>query len=308
MLFKIIKIVITLILVAVLLNKTDFPELFIHLKNLSFFTFPIACLFVSLGYSINALKWRLLLPNYSYRTLLRLNIIGTYYSMVLPGQLLGEFIKAYKLGKGTPRAEMVASSVIIDKITALLALLITGIFGLLSTSLPSTHGLFLALVGSFLSLMIFLIFAKQLMLPVSFIFKSLSKKYYKLQKLHYQWQEVFQSWSDHLKKPKRLIYSVLLGIVFQLISVITVMFLAKNLNIEIAFSDWCWIFTGISLSLLLPLSIAGIGIREGAFIGLLKIFHVPLEKALALSLCIFSLNLLTALVGWVLEIRDDIKK
>jgi hypothetical protein len=114
---------------------------------------------------------------------------------------------------------------------------------------------------------------------------------------------LFDAWLIYLKMPRLLLNSVLLGSFFQLMCVAIVAVLANGLGLSVSWVDWCWIFSVVSLAVFLPLTIAGIGIREGAFVGTLSLLDIPLEKGLALSFSLFGLNLLTALVGGLIELN-----
>jgi len=52
----------------------------------------------------------------------------------------------------------------------------------------------------------------------------------------------------------------------------------------------------------LPISIAGIGLREGGYVGLLAIFGIAATPALSLSLSLFAYTLVGALLGWIAEL------
>ena len=53
-----------------------------------------------------------------------------------------------------------------------------------------------------------------------------------------------------------------------------------------------------------PVSVAGIGLREGAFIGSLGFLGVSGERAIALSFGVFALMAFGAMVGWIVDIAD----
>jgi hypothetical protein len=59
----------------------------------------------------------------------------------------------------------------------------------------------------------------------------------------------------------------------------------------------------VSLLQALPISIAGIGVREGAYIYLLQLQGVDGSRALALSLTLFALQIAMAIVGGTLQVR-----
>ena len=78
------------------------------------------------------------------------------------------------------------------------------------------------------------------------------------------------------------------------------------MGINILFFDWCWIQGVLSLALLLPLTFAGLGIREGTLISILGILGVAPEKALALSFSILGLQIILASIGGLIEFKRGI--
>jgi hypothetical protein len=115
------------------------------------------------------------------------------------------------------------------------------------------------------------------------------------------------AWRLILGRPLRLLSSLILGALFQILCVFYISFLAAEIGIDLSIADWCWIFGLVSVAVLLPVSIGGIGLREGAFAGFLSLFNVPLDKALALSLAVFSVSLIAVLVGGLLELFRGFK-
>ena len=72
---------------------------------------------------------------------------------------------------------------------------------------------------------------------------------------------------------------------------------------EIGFASLAWVRSAVQLAAMLPISLAGIGIREGGFIVLLEPYGVPNDEAVALGILVFSSLILNAGVGAVLEAR-----
>jgi uncharacterized protein (TIRG00374 family) len=82
----------------------------------------------------------------------------------------------------------------------------------------------------------------------------------------------------------------------------SVMALAWSLDVRIAWLDALWINVLAYLAILLPISVAGLGVRELAVIVALTPLGVPKEEALALSVLMFSATLLNALIGGVVQL------
>jgi hypothetical protein len=94
------------------------------------------------------------------------------------------------------------------------------------------------------------------------------------------------------------------GVLFQLLGVGVYLLLANNLGIEIATAHWMWMAGVAAIAVLLPLSVGGIGLREGTLVAMLAQFGIPGESSLALSLGIFAMVLLVASVGWIADVTD----
>jgi uncharacterized membrane protein YbhN (UPF0104 family) len=105
----------------------------------------------------------------------------------------------------------------------------------------------------------------------------------------------------YLGRPGLMVASVLLGILYQLLCITVILIVAPEFGIDVPLVEWLWIFAVVATAALLPLSIAGLGIREGAFVAVLGLLQVPSASALALSLTIFATQLATALLGGLIE-------
>jgi choline kinase len=76
--------------------------------------------------------------------------------------------------------------------------------------------------------------------------------------------------------------------------------LALGLGLEVTFLALCLVVPLVWIVRLLPVSLNGIGVGEGAFVFLLGLFAVPKGQALALALVVLGLQSSLALVGGLL--------
>lgn len=280
------------------------------LFSISFFSiiFSISVYFFAL--LINTFKWHQLVPGYTVKQLFLLTLVCQYYSIILPGQLAGEVVKAYKLGKGKQDAEKIAASVIIDRITGLIGLTLVTITGLmfsktdLAGELMPWLGMIIIISSLGLCLFRFNLFEKAVRKILFFI----QRFFHSTSRITDQCSQLIDAWKAYLKKPFLLMTSVLFGIIFQIMATILNLIIGKAVGIDIAFSDWCWIFGVVSVIIFLPITIGGVGLREGGFVLLLGSLGVPNEKALAMSLSIFGLRIFAAFVGGIVDFRMDFKK
>ena len=141
-----LKVAVTAALLLLLFWRTDFRAIVNTLSALTFGNWLLNLFWFLCGALIAAAKWKLLLPDQPFSALLKLTFIGQYYAMLLPGQVAGEAVKAYRLGKGRQDAEQIAASVMIDRITGFLGLLAVALVGVSLNSTGVRQQVFIALV------------------------------------------------------------------------------------------------------------------------------------------------------------------
>lgn len=92
-----------------------------------------------------------------------------------------------------------------------------------------------------------------------------------------------------------------LGFLRQAVAIALIMVFVRALDIDADALTIAWIRSLIAILTMMPVSIAGLGIREATFVVALGQFGVPAERALMLSLLVFARTVVYGLVGGVIE-------
>jgi uncharacterized protein (TIRG00374 family) len=87
------------------------------------------------------------------------------------------------------------------------------------------------------------------------------------------------------------------GFVYQFVLVLAAYLAAMALDIQIGITALMAFFPAVLIAQVIPISIAGLGVREFMLVWLLGSVGVPEEQALALGLLIWALTVVTSLVG-----------
>ena len=262
-----------------------------------------------ISWLIAAYKWFILIPKVTFKPVLLLSFVGQFYSLVLPGQIAGEVVKAFRLGKSRADAETIAASVIIDKLTGLIGLLMVAELGLYESPTQLPQEILFSISALFSVFIVGLFSVKPLFFYRSLVYliEKLTSNRPRLAGITKRIIGVLDAWRSILNKPLKLLFALFLSVLFQLNCVFYISLLAIDSGIYLPLADWCWIFGFVSIAVLLPISVGGIGVREGAFAGALSLFNVPVEKSIALSMAVFTISLLGALIGGLLELRTGKK-
>lgn len=302
---QIAKILITIILAYFFIVNNDISQIIISLKRISLGVWVMSFVLTMISVIIATIKWRVLLPEFSFKDLLFINWITGFYSLILPGgQLSSEGVRAYLFGKKHNNLEIVSASVIVDKITGLIALMILGMIGLLASGFTVSNILivifFLVTFGICVGL--YLLRITKISNLINKFLDFIGKKLKKRKNIPNRIKKLFEDWCIYTKNNKLIIKSILWGGIFQLLSAISCTLFSYGVGVNIAFYEWFWINAILTVALLIPISIAGIGVREGTLIGVLGMLGVTSDKALSISMALLIVQIFRAVIGGVLEL------
>ncbi|MGO9016042.1 MAG: lysylphosphatidylglycerol synthase transmembrane domain-containing protein [Dissulfurispiraceae bacterium] len=241
---------------------------------------------------LSTLRWKLLVPYQSKTSrLFSIYMIGSFFNTYMPGIIGGDAVKAYYLNKEmhatrvasaaqdqeeAPSLVVAIASVFMDRyigLSALLALAILAFpFGIGYLKRASVQWPVIWIVPAatvFFIACSFLIFKFSVGARLKFLFKTS------------QYIQFYRSKKNILGRC--FIYSIII----QLLTVLSVYVLAKGISLNASFLSLLVFMPIIILVSFLPLSISGIGLREGAFIFLLGSTGIPAEKSMTLSIIWF---------------------
>jgi uncharacterized membrane protein YbhN (UPF0104 family) len=299
------KVAVGIGLLVWLLHRSGTAELGKAIMQIRGSAFAVALLIFIAGLSIAALKWRALLEGFRWRTLLAANLISLFYSLLLSGQIAGEAVKAYKIGRGRDDAGRVVASILTDKLTGLFALACVGLAGAAvgAQAAPRAAIVLLAGVATGIAAGFGIVLVPQWDRAVVKLISWASTRAPRFRGLLISLRQVHDAMAAYARQPGPVLRAMLLGLLFQAANVAIVKVFATELGIPLDAFDLALVFSVVSLAVLLPLSIAGLGIREGTFAAVLGLYGVGVSTSVALSLSIFSLQLLSACVGAVVDLR-----
>ncbi len=306
-----LKALISALLVALLLWRVDVAEVGRVLAVASPGLMGVAGLLFFLMHVLNALKLRVLLPELRAGRLLAYTLVAQLYALVLPGQLAGEAVKAYRLSRGEGRGEgqgeigggRIVSAVAFDKVTGIAGLLLLTGGGLAVQSAHFGDGLLVG-VGLVLTGLVAATAllawapARSLLLALLGWRAGPRREAWLLGPL----RRFLEAWCEQTRQPGRALLSVAGGIAVQVAAVAGSQALGLAVGIDQPFSVWGAVIGLMSVIVLMPVTVAGIGLREASLVGLLNLVGVPHAQSLALGFGILAFQVMVALLGAVIDL------
>jgi len=247
-------------------------------------------------------KWQILLvvkdTLVPFRTLLMITLIGKFWGLFLPSSVSVDIIRGYYLYKQTASGAISASSVLVDKVMSLWALLLMGLIGLVFYGRVFAE----VKIGLYLGGLVVVTAVGLYVLQREEFARWMDRRLPGLigNRVSGMFLRVYQSFIDYKKHPLTLSYSFVLSVLLQLTRVLGVYTMAMALQVDIP-GIYYFVLIPIAMILVMfPISIGGFGLREGIFVALFALAGMSTTDAFALGFALSITDLLISLVGGLL--------
>lgn len=298
-----LRVALSLGLLAFVLSSVDVGKLVSVLRQASGPHVIAAALVTVLGVGVNALKWHGLLRTLDlplrWRDVLAANLLGGLYNLAFPGLVGGDIARGWRVKGITHNAAQTAVSLVADRVTGMTALLLLGMGGL---SLAPPFAGREALRGVAVALLLALAAVGAV---------SLSERARLVAVRAAKWMtagtvpEVLRGFAAQVGEALRAYRGSLgglgralgLALVFQTLMVVANYVACRAVTVDISVINIVWVTAAASMAVVLPISVAGLGVRETAYVTLLGQCAVSAEQGLGVSVVMLGMYCLPGLGG-----------
>jgi len=263
------------------------------------FFLTLAVLLTFIGIVLSTLRWRAVLSalgtHEKLRPLLSHNLAGMFVSNVLPTTIGGDVLRVSRLSRDTGEATTPFASVVLERLTGWLVLPVITLLGFAMN--PGLRHLGTATEISFAMA------AGTLVALVLLLAGVASRRFGARVAGSGGWRRFAAAvhlGMDKLRHHPAAAFNVLaVGFAYQLVLVFAALMAAKAVGMSVAVGPTALLafFPAVLIAQVLPISISGLGVREGAFVLFLTPLGVPTEQAIALGLLLYLLNVGVGLLG-----------
>lgn len=287
-----LKLVVTVATCALVASAVSLSDLFGYLAGVDWLWLVIALLVFELAQLVSALRCvyvaRALGGQLPWKRSLRAHFVGLWFNQVLPTGLGGDVVKAAILKRDLGLGLAVRTTAL-DRVSGLVVLLLSVAVLLAAYQhVLANTGLTLALavlsIGSLSALALTAVFARLIrarlgpasrLTPVVDMFDGLNR--------FRRWRPMFeQFWTSSIVHVNGIVSYALIG---------------RALGLELEFLVYLLLVPLVFLVALLPVSLAGWGVREVGALSLFSLVGVPAEQSVALSALFGLLLIVAALPG-----------
>lgn len=271
------------------LSKAGISRVLTMISNIPLHIF-IASVLIYIGCQvISTYRWRLLLMDkYPFWRLFWLYLLGSFFNTFLPGLVGGDAVKAYYLYKESGKGTQAFASVFMDRYLGFASLMIVGI-----VAYPFGFSYF---KGSWIEWTLPL-------LVLSFFFGSLIVFGFRLGNRFKAMGDFYEYFHTYARNKALIVKIIALSSVIQVVIICAVWMLSRGLGQNLSILPFFIFIPMITTIATLPISIAGIGLREMTFVTFFGFVGLRPEEATALSFAWF----LSITAGGLLGVIEYLK-
>lgn len=280
-----LKAVVSISLLTFLLTKIDWPTVTKNLDK-AILSLLLLAIFLNVVERFElTYKWNLLIKVrgivVKFARLFWINSIGSFLGLFLPSSLGTDVVRGYYLVKNNSERSVSISSVFVDRVLGLISLLLLGLVSLLfAGNLVSKFNLNLYLVVlTIITLVLVYIFQRN---ETKRILELLYLKLKQHRIIEYA-MKLHGSILEYKKYPKTLLLSFVITILVQVTRVLTYYAIALAFDVRISIVYFFLFVPLIMIVMMLPITIGGLGLREGTFVAFFTMVGMSVNDAVVIT-------------------------
>lgn len=303
-----IKLAVSVVLLVLVVLKVDATMLMQSIRSLPWWYMPVAAGMYALAQIVATIRWWLLSPGTSLGRLMYVTFSTQHLLFLIPSSLTTDVVRVVESRSSQEDSLSRMAGVIVDKVIGLSMLAVlfgvavwlddTGIVSGAAQQLLAVS----AIVFGLLPMVVINLQPSKTVVSkvVVFIYRitpSLIRA--RLSPV----DDITRSLVKTVGYPSRTLYNTLLAVAGQVLSAATYLLFGLVFGFSVTLEQCLFISTAAQLFALLPIGIAGIGVRDASLVALLASIGVAPSVALAASVSGYPVMVAFAVGAWTMSLR-----
>lgn len=305
----IIKIVVSIVLLAYLFHKIDLASLKTSLATAHWGYVIFALVLYIAGQILNSYKWALLIKTKDmlipFPKLVSYYFIGMFFNLGLPSIVGGDIPRGYYLykdyGESSKSGMDKQGLTVVESLSTVIMQRVTGLFALIIIASITYffffyHNPVLSIeMRTYLSTLFSVLLIGTAM-GIGIMLKFKPKSLEKIESKS-QLKIVLNDFGSYLHHVRLFNYVIFLSFVFQLLNIFVNIIIGVALDVSMPFSYYYVAMPIIALLAAIPVSFNGIGVRENAYVFFLGLVGIDKSVAFSFALLWLFIVIISSLLG-----------
>jgi len=301
--FGVVRAVVSISIVAFLISRSNPEELFLQPDARLVGGVLLAAALIAFALFLSAVRWMLVLGDDAPRlgSLWRWYLIGWFFSLFLPTSVGGDAVRTVALVRADTPAGIALSSIVVERmlgVFALAGLLLVGIFIAPETPMGFFQSLEWSLTPGKVMLGLGALAAFVAVLV------PLAARSARVRGLVSDAAGLLVGFRE---RPRVLGVAILASLGVQALYILVWITLAWAARLEVPFAPFLVYVPFISIAAMLPVTLSGLGLREGAWVLLLAPLGIATASAMSFSLLYYVAGLVVGVAGAILFLTSGLR-
>jgi uncharacterized protein (TIRG00374 family) len=294
----------TSVLAFILISQTSLNDIFSTLKGTDLLLLGISFSLHALGLIISAVRWQILIKAQNdwgpISFLVKSYLVGSFFNLFLPTRIGGDVVRIWDGSRYSKSLIKSSAIVLVERLSGIIVLLLFA-FGASLIRLDMAQQfpvIWVSLILSFFGLGLLALF----LTPVAdIILGKLPEKspFIKIKQKIHQFRDTILFYR---KRKEALGKAFFWAILLQINVVIHYYLIGMALHLDIPLLDYFIFIPIVHLILLIPITINGLGLREGAYLEIFKYYGISSAAAISFSWIDLSFMLIVGILGGIIYI------
>lgn len=298
---RLIQVGVTVLLIVLLIRQVQWPDIAAVLQRTRWELAALSMVPVLLSHLLNVKRWQVLLYNkvVTWQRLLVIYGAGLFANNFLPTGIGGDGVRAAVLGRDVPIVRA-AFSVGLDRAIGLFSYTALFEIGWLISPLPGLTSERVTCSTTQIALIVIGVLGLAIVLTIGALRLSVRLRQHVL-----DWRERWTKYRGTQSVRRWLIVlsaAYVLAALSNLLLAVAYWSIFHALGLNLGFDAAIWLVLASSLSLLLPITVNGLGVMESAFVLVLARYAVSATDAVAAALSVRALMIGFSLLGGLVSL------
>lgn len=296
------KLLVSIGLITWILSVAEISKVWESLKSVDPVPLALAFLSLPLGVLFGASRWKVLLRAQEVRGTLGFlygsHMVAAFVRQFLPSTIGGDASRGLDSWRAGASKSVALVTVVVDRVLGFLVLALFAA-GALSFG-PTVEGSGILRVFALGLTIVLLVVVGSIFLPTPAL-PRFTLKFWSLvpRIIQRPLNKVFGALDAFKGRPDALATGFAFSVLLQLNVIVFYWLIARALGLELSIGQMFLIVPIATFLMMIPITINGIGLREGAWVGLLALYEVDKAPAVSLAWLEYGLMLIFGLIGGI---------